>query len=68
MESRVTYSAWAACPLAGHSAHRAWNRTQRHAVEGYEKEMEGNGGEFRKNISRLTAHLQIGHNGQNQWM
>lgn len=66
VDSRITYSAWPAHLLAGHSAHRAWNRTQRHAVEGYEKEMEGSGGEFRKNISRHTACFQIGRNGQKQ--
>lgn len=42
--------AWPACPLAGLSAHTAWNQTQHHAIECYEEEMESNG-EFRKNAS-----------------
>lgn len=67
VDLRVTYSMWPAHPLAGHSAHAAWNQTQHRAAEGYEKEMECNGGEFRKNISRHTAHFQIGHDGPKQW-
>lgn len=68
LSSGITYSAWPAQPLAGYSTHRAWNQTQPHAAEGSAKNMEGNGGEFRKNIGRHTAYFQIGHNGQKQWI
>lgn len=61
MDSRVACSAWSACPRADQSVRRAWNQTQRHAAEGCEKEMDGNRGKFGKNISRHTAHFQIGH-------